>query len=54
MLYRRSIPLNLLTVSEDGKSTLDNVVILDQREMTLSLDTSSPFKLNADNAGFCE
>ena len=53
MTPHRSIPLNLLTVSEDGKATINKDLLLDEREKFIPLDTSKPFKLNADTTGFC-
>ena len=50
----RTIPLSLLTVSEDGKATVNRDLLLDEREKYIPLDTSKPFKLNADTTGFCE
>ncbi|KAH7930860.1 hypothetical protein BV22DRAFT_1101563 [Leucogyrophana mollusca] len=45
-----TIPLSLLTADGD-KATIDREVILDSREKTFKLDTSSPFKLNAGTYG---
>ncbi|GJE97967.1 M1 family metallopeptidase [Phanerochaete sordida] len=42
-----SIPLSLLTVDSNGKSSIDNTILLDEREKFIALDTSKPFKLNA-------
>ena len=50
----RTIPLSLLTVSEDGKATVNRDLLLDEREKFIPLDISKPFKLNADTTGFCE
>ena len=47
------VPLSLLTVSADGTPVLDKDVLLDEREKFIPLDTSKPFKLNADTTGFC-
>ena len=44
----------LLTVSENGQPVINNEIVLDQREMTIPLDTSKPFKLNAGTVGVCE
>ncbi|KDQ18450.1 hypothetical protein BOTBODRAFT_28829 [Botryobasidium botryosum FD-172 SS1] len=41
------IPLSLLTTDANGKSSVDRSIVLDKREMTIPLDTSKPFKLNA-------
>ena len=40
-------------MSADGKATLDNDILLDERENFIPLDTSKPYKLNADTTGFC-
>ncbi len=50
----RTIPLNLLSVSDEGKAVLNKDLLLDEREKFISLDTTKPFKLNADTTGFCE
>ena len=47
------IPLSLLTTDSSGKSSVNRSVLLDQREATIPLDTSKPFKLNADTVGIC-
>ncbi|CDO74865.1 hypothetical protein BN946_scf185004.g15 [Trametes cinnabarina] len=47
-----TVPLNLLTVGSDGQPVLNKEVLLDEREKFISLDTSKPFKLNADTTGF--
>ncbi|KAI9056855.1 leucyl aminopeptidase [Trametes sanguinea] len=47
-----TVPLNLLTVGNDGKPVLNKEVLLDEREKFIPLDTSKPFKLNADTTGF--
>ena len=50
---RRTIPLSLVTVSDNGKVTIDHKVVLDEREKFIPLDTSKPFKLNAGTVGVC-
>ncbi|KAH9857712.1 leucyl aminopeptidase [Lenzites betulinus] len=45
-------PLNLLTADAEGKTTLNKDLLLDEREKFIPLDTSKPFKLNADTTGF--
>lgn len=52
-LPRRTIPLNLLTVSADGSHSIRSDLVLDDREMVVPLDSSQPFKLNAGTTGFC-
>ncbi|KAF8633724.1 hypothetical protein AX17_004382 [Amanita inopinata Kibby_2008] len=46
-----NVPLSLLTVGEDGKATINKSIILKDREMTIPLDISKPFKLNAGTSG---
>jgi aminopeptidase 2 len=53
-ISRRTLPLRLLTVGHDGKPSIDSSLVLRQREMSLPLDMSKPFKLNAGATGFCE
>ncbi|KAL1947448.1 hypothetical protein VTO73DRAFT_14409 [Trametes versicolor] len=47
-----TLPLNLLIVDNEGKSILNKATLLDEREKFIPLDTSKPFKLNADTTGF--
>lgn len=49
----RSVPLSLLTVDESGKPTINRTLLLDQREMTIPIDTSKAFKINAGTVGVC-
>ncbi|GLB35338.1 putative aminopeptidase [Lyophyllum shimeji] len=46
-----NVPLSLLSVNQDGKPSLDRRAILEEREKTIDLDTSKPFKLNAGTVG---
>ncbi|EGO21509.1 hypothetical protein SERLADRAFT_372157 [Serpula lacrymans var. lacrymans S7.9] len=46
-----SIPLSLLTVTEQGKPIVDHGIVLDTREKTIAIDTTKPFKLNAGTSG---
>ncbi|KAH9942750.1 peptidase family M1-domain-containing protein [Amylocystis lapponica] len=46
-----TIPLSLLTVSKTGDVVLDKEIVLDEREKTIALDTSQPFKLNTGTVG---
>ena len=50
----RHVPLNLIRVDGDGKVHRDNSLILKDREITIPLDTSLPYKLNYDTSGACE
>ncbi|KAI0713398.1 peptidase family M1-domain-containing protein [Earliella scabrosa] len=47
-----TIPLNILTVSDDGTAVVNKDILLDEREKFIPLDTSKTFKLNADTTGF--
>ncbi|KAF9650846.1 hypothetical protein BDM02DRAFT_3217429 [Thelephora ganbajun] len=46
-----AVPLSLLSAGKDGKSTIDNSLILDTREKFIPLDTTKPYKLNANTTG---
>ncbi|KAI0811123.1 leucyl aminopeptidase [Irpex lacteus] len=46
-----SVPLSLLSTDENGQAKIDRSLLLDQREITIPLDTSKPFKLNAGATG---
>ncbi|PFH48473.1 hypothetical protein AMATHDRAFT_65385 [Amanita thiersii Skay4041] len=46
-----NVPLGILTVDEGGRSLIDQEQTLTSREMTIPLDTSKPFKLNANTTG---
>ena len=52
-ISHRSIPLSLLTTDASGKATVDNTLLLDEREKFIHLDTSKPFKLNAGTVSVC-
>lgn len=41
-------------MNENGKGTADRTLVLRDRETTIPLDTSQPFKLNAGTTGVCE
>ncbi|KAG8806528.1 Aminopeptidase 2 mitochondrial [Serendipita sp. 400] len=45
------IPLNLMTVDESGKASVDRSIVMKTREETYEVDTSKPFKLNAGTSG---
>ncbi|KAJ6558177.1 peptidase family M1-domain-containing protein [Mycena capillaripes] len=47
-----SIPLRLLSVTEDGQVQVDKTTVLEEREKTFVIDTSKSFKLNAGSIGF--
>ncbi|KAI0294885.1 leucyl aminopeptidase [Multifurca ochricompacta] len=46
-----SVPLGLVTASSSGQAIVDNSAILETREAEFKLDTSKPFKINADANG---
>ena len=48
----RMIPVSIVTADENGETVLKKELFVD-REMFIPLDTSKPFKLNADTTGFC-
>lgn len=50
---RRNIPLSILS-TKNGKANVDTTALLQERETTIALDTSKPFKLNAGTTGVCE
>lgn len=50
----RHIPLNLLTEDADGKVQIDRSLVLKDREITIPLDPSKPYKLNAGTTGVCK
>ncbi|KJA27394.1 hypothetical protein HYPSUDRAFT_131428 [Hypholoma sublateritium FD-334 SS-4] len=45
-----NIPLSISS-TKDGKANVDTTALLQEREMTIALDTSKPFKLNAGTTG---
>ncbi|KAL6304086.1 ERAP1-like C-terminal domain-containing protein [Sparassis latifolia] len=47
-----TIPLSILSVSEEGQTVVDKELILDTREKTIFVDTKKLFKLNANTVGF--
>ena len=49
----RTVPLAILSVGKDGKRKIDNSLILDTREKTIPLDTTKPYKINANTTGVC-
>lgn len=51
--HYRTVPLSLLSVGKDGKPTVDNSLVLDTREKVIPLDTTKPYKLNANTTGVC-
>ncbi|ETW82731.1 Metallo peptidase M1 [Heterobasidion irregulare TC 32-1] len=46
-----TIPLSLLTTTSAGQAIVDKGAVLDVREKAFAVDTSKPFKLNADTSG---
>src|SRR5712675_1983316 len=53
MRHCRSIPLGLVTASVPGQALVDNTALLEAREAEFKLDTTKPFKINADTNGVC-
>lgn len=51
-MVARNVPLNIVS-TRDGKASVDKGILLKEREMKVSLDTSRPFKLNAGTTGVC-
>ncbi|KAF8261355.1 leucyl aminopeptidase [Lactarius quietus] len=45
------VPLGLVTAAAPGQASVDNGALLDTREAEYTVDTSKPFKVNADNNG---
>jgi hypothetical protein len=43
----------LVTASAHGQALIDNATILETREAEFKLDTTKPFKINADTNGVC-
>lgn len=50
----RQIPLNIKTVDASGKVSVDRSTVLSEREASVSLDLSRPWKLNAGTTGVCK
>jgi aminopeptidase 2 len=50
-LVHRHIPLGLLTVGKDGKSTADKSIILSDKEVELPVEAGALWKLNAGTTG---
>ncbi|KAI9451359.1 leucyl aminopeptidase [Lactarius psammicola] len=46
-----SVPLGLVTAAAPGQALVDNGPLLETREAEFALDTSKPFKVNADTNG---
>ncbi|KAH9043934.1 leucyl aminopeptidase [Lactarius pseudohatsudake] len=46
-----SVPLGLVTAAAHGQALVDNGALLETREAEFVLDTSKPFKVNADTNG---
>lgn len=43
-----------MTAAAPGQARVDNSALLETREAEFALDTTKPFKLNADTNGVCE
>ncbi|KAF9265645.1 hypothetical protein L218DRAFT_997586 [Marasmius fiardii PR-910] len=52
MFSEVNIPLGILSIQADGTPSIDNSLVLEDREKLFPLDTSRPFKLNAGTNGF--
>ena len=52
-LRYRTVPLALTSAGPDGKPAINSSLILDTREKTFPLDTTKPYKLNANTTGVC-
>lgn len=48
----RHTPLSIVSTDSSGDPSLDRV-LLSERESTITVDTSKPFKLNGGNTGVC-
>jgi len=48
-----TIPLSLLTVSDNGEAIVNRNAVLDEREKVIPIDVTKPFKLNAGTVSFC-
>ncbi|KAH9955891.1 leucyl aminopeptidase, partial [Russula dissimulans] len=46
-----SVPLGLITASVPGQAFVDSTALLETREAEFKLDTTKPFKINADTSG---
>lgn len=51
---QRTIPLAILSVDGNGKTSIDKSAVLDSREKHYPVDASRPFKLNAGTSGVCK
>lgn len=49
----RTVPLAIISAGKEGKPTIDNSLILDTREGVIPLDTTKPYKINANTTGVC-
>ena len=43
-----------MTAAAPGQARVDNGALLETREAEFALDTTKPFKVNADTNGVCE
>ncbi|KAF8985615.1 leucyl aminopeptidase [Cyathus striatus] len=46
-----NVPLSILVIDENGKTSIDRTVVLQERENFIPLDTNKPYKLNAGTTG---
>jgi len=46
-----SVPLGLISASVPGQASVDRITLLEAREAEFELDTTKPFKINADTNG---
>ncbi|KAF7363266.1 Aminopeptidase 1 [Mycena sanguinolenta] len=46
-----NVPLSLVTADPDGQVKIDKLVILEEREKDIALDTNMPYKLNGGTTG---
>ncbi|KZT24123.1 leucyl aminopeptidase [Neolentinus lepideus HHB14362 ss-1] len=51
LTWYRTVPLQILSVNQQGQAVIDRDTVLEEREKTIPLDTSKPFKLNANTTG---
>ena len=49
----RQIPLNIASIGTDGKLKFDPI-LMTEKEQTITVNTTKPFKLNYDTTGVCK
>ncbi|KAJ7031993.1 leucyl aminopeptidase [Mycena alexandri] len=47
-----NVPLQILSVDDEGRAFIDHGVVLREREQFIELNTSRPFKINAGTTGY--